>query len=132
MSFPFLAATLIYCAMIFLLSSISSFPVSPPQISFFDKIVHFLLFAGLSALVAVGLYQARHCYSPKLLFFIPVSFSLVYSISDEIHQVSVPLREFSLGDLVADATGAAAAAGVLLFVHHWKKLKRNQLKRRGL
>lgn len=120
---PFVAVALVYCAMLYVLSSISSFPV-PSPFSFFDKIVHFFLFAGLSAVVTMGLYQARHQYSSKMLILIPVSFSFLYGLSDEIHQLAVPLREFSVGDLAADAVGAATAATALFLLHQRRKLKR--------
>jgi len=119
---PFLIGVLIYCGLLYGLSSISSFSV-PSPFSFFDKIVHFFLFAGLSAVVALGLYQARHRYSPKMLFFIPVSFSMLYGLTDEIHQLTVPHRIFSAADLAANAVGASAAAAILLFLHQWKKYR---------
>ena len=120
---PFLLATLVYCAVVFWLSSISSFPV-PSPFSFFDKIVHFFLFAGLSTLVALGLHRARHRYSVKMLILIPILFSILYGFSDEIHQLSVPWRNFSAGDLAADASGAMAAAVILLLVNRVRKTRR--------
>jgi VanZ family protein len=120
---PFIGTAFAYCVMLYLLSSVSSFP-APSPFTFFDKVVHFFLFAGLSTLVAMGLHQARHQYSSKMQILIPVSFSVIYGLSDEIHQLIVPFREFSMGDIAADAVGATAAATGLFLVHQWKKLKR--------
>jgi VanZ family protein len=120
---PFIAAAFLYCTLLFGLSSVSTFPV-PPPFSFFDKLVHFFLFAGLSAVVAMGLHRAKHEYSSTMHLLIPVSFSVLYGLSDEIHQLTVPVRDFSTGDIAADALGAAAGAGVLLLMNQWRKFRR--------
>ncbi|MBI4832086.1 MAG: VanZ family protein [Candidatus Lindowbacteria bacterium] len=116
---PFLIATIAYCSFLFYLSSIPSFPV-PPPFPYFDKLVHFCLFGGLSATLAVGLHRARHEYNHKTLFVVPVVFSAFYGLSDEIHQVFVPGRTFAVSDIAADALGSAAAVAFLLFVYHVK------------
>jgi VanZ family protein len=102
---------------------VSSFPISSP-FDHFDKIAHFCLYAGLSATVAMGLHRARREYSAKVLFIIPVGFSIIYGLNDEVHQLFVDYRTFAAGDIAADAVGAAAAAAFLLFVYRRKKSKR--------
>ncbi len=120
---PFLAATLAYCLLLYFLSSVSSFPISSP-FRHFDKVVHFCLYAGLSATVAMGLHRARREYSAKVLFLIPVGFSIIYGLNDEVHQLFVKYRTFEVGDIAVDAVGAAAAAAFLLFVYRRNKSKR--------
>jgi VanZ family protein len=120
---PYLTAIFAYCAFLYYLSSISSFPIEPP-FEYFDKLVHFCLYSGLSAVVAVGLQQARHRYSAKMLMMIPVAFSALYGITDEVHQLFVPSRTFSIGDMLFDAFGALAAAAFLLVVYRWRKLQK--------
>ncbi|MEE8110301.1 MAG: VanZ family protein, partial [bacterium] len=48
------------------------------------------------------------------LTILAVSFVIcvIYSVSDELLQRFVPKRSSSVGDLVADATGAALAIGI--------------------
>ncbi len=111
---PFFILTLGYCGFLFYISSLSS-PVQSP-FPHFDKIVHFCLYAGLGVTVAVGLRLARHDYSGKLLFVIPLLVGLLYGLSDETHQLFVRTRTFGVGDLIADAAGAAFAAAILLVV----------------
>ena len=120
---PYLAATLGYCVFLYYLSSVSSFPVDPP-FEYFDKLVHFCLYSGLTAVVAVGLQQARHKYSAKMLIMIPVAFSALYGVTDEVHQLFVPSRTFAPGDMLADAFGALAAAVLLLLVYRWRRLQK--------
>ncbi|GAB4342106.1 MAG: hypothetical protein Kow0099_19380 [Candidatus Abyssubacteria bacterium] len=113
---PFLVATVAYCAFIFYLSSVSSFP---DIISFeaSDKVAHFLLFGVLGAIVSEGLWRAEYRYSALLLLAIPTLFSIVYGLSDEAHQLFVAERTFALGDMAADGLGAACAAAMLLVIH---------------
>ena len=115
---PFLALTAAYCAFIYYLSSIPSFPVPPPFI-FFDKVVHFGLYGLLGAVVASGLHRAGHGYSAIMRVAIPTAFCFLYGLSDETHQLFVSNRTFDLGDLAADSFGAATAAILLLYVRRW-------------
>ena len=128
---PYLAATIAYCAFLYYLSSVSSFPVEPP-FEHFDKVVHFCLYSGLSAVVAVGLQHASHRYSVRMLIIIPVAFSALYGMTDEIHQLFVPSRNFAIGDMIADAIGALAAATLFLFFYRWKRSRGiKELKEKG-
>jgi len=102
-----------YCAFIFWLSSIPSFPVAPP-FAYFDKIVHICLFGGLGGVVGLGLHRAGHDYSRVARTIGPTLFCLAYGLSDEIHQSFVAGRTFDLTDLAADVVGAAMAAWLVL------------------
>ena len=119
----YLLASLGYCVFLYYLSSISSFPVEPP-FECFDKLVHFCLYSGLSGLVAIGLQQAKHKYSAKMLIMIPVAFSALYGITDEVHQLFVPPRTFAFGDMLADAFGALAAAVLMLLIYRCRRLQK--------
>ena len=112
---PFLAGVVACCGMIFYTSSIPSFPL-PPPFPHSDKIVHFLEFGGLSALVVAGMRRAEYSFSARMRVIVPVIFCLLYGLSDEIHQSFVEGRLFDLTDLAADLAGAAFAAGMLLFL----------------
>ena len=119
----FLAATIAYCIFIFSLSSISSFPVSSPFPDF-DKLAHFCLYGGLAGLMALGLQRARHRYSRKVLFIVPIGFSVLYGLSDEVHQLFVESRSFEVWDIAADAVGAACAILLVLFIYKRKTLRK--------
>ena len=90
------------CSGIFLLSS---FPGNAyPQVSWplADKVTHVGLYWMVG--LASALCFVRRGYSGALA----VGFGVFYGISDELHQLFVPLRSCSLGDVVADAIGAGA------------------------
>ncbi len=109
---PYVAGIVVYCGMIFYLSSMPSPPL-PIRFPYLDKIVHFLLFGGLGAVVAMGLRKASHEYSVAMRIIVPIALCFLYGLSDEMHQLFVPERMFDLADVAADVLGAAAAAGLL-------------------
>jgi VanZ family protein len=101
---------LLYCALIFGLSSISNVPSLPGGMS--DKLAHALLYSGLGFLVARALAGgARPLTVPVLL--VVLVFGAVYGLSDEAHQLFVPNRQFDLRDLAADVLGAGLGAAAL-------------------
>jgi len=119
----FLAATIAYCVFIYSLSSVSSFPVSSPFPQF-DKIAHFCLYGGLAGVIALGLQRARHRYSEKILFIVPVGFAFLYGLSDEAHQLFVDSRSFEIWDIAANTIGAGCAILLVLFIYKRKALKK--------
>lgn len=50
----------------------------------------------------------------KWIEFVAVVFSVIYGIIDEIHQIYIPFRSFSIGDLLKDTVGVL----VLSFIIH--------------
>lgn len=100
---------IIYHGLIFYLSSLPGKDVGN-WLVFPDYIAHFIEYAGLGFLWF--LFQEKkdnNRVSGK--YFYPVLFSLIFGITDEIHQLYVPGRTFSGLDLLAD--GCGAVIGVL-------------------
>ncbi|MCP4642451.1 MAG: VanZ family protein [bacterium] len=102
----YIALTVVYCAGLFWLSS------GPPPVdveapfSGADKVVHMVLFGGLAAVVSVGIRWSGGCPRALVQYAVPVVFAALYGLSDEIHQLFVPGRDFDPLDIVADAAGA--------------------------
>lgn len=90
------APPVLYAALIFYLSSRSSFPGVPSVVFDFDKVIHATEY-GVFAVLLV-----RATGSPLAAWLIAV----LYGISDEVHQAFVPGRESSPFDAMADAFGA--------------------------
>jgi VanZ family protein len=104
-------------ACVFWLSSLSSVPGA----SFvWDKLLH----AGGYAVIGLLTLRAFHggIMRPRLW---PATgsglFILAWGISDEFHQSTVPGRDASAGDVVADVVGFAIACAVLLAWTGWKR-----------
>ena len=105
-------AIALYCGGIFWLSSQSDPPIPKKNIFSFpgaDKVAHGLLYAGLGALVSVGIRRSNNPVKSWMQWYVPVGFAILYGLSDEVHQLFVPDREFEWLDLVADGTGATLA-----------------------
>ncbi len=100
------APVILYAGLIF---TISSFPLPPPkvEIPFVDKFIHLIEYGILGFLFYRALRASRLA---KQVFILAIIFSILYALSDEIHQLFVPGREFDLWDLAADSLGAILIA----------------------
>ncbi len=95
----------------------SSIAVLPAKLSSWpgiDKLVHFVEYGVLGFLLA----RAMSAHVPPLrlqgVWLLTVIGSMAYGTLDELHQMDVPTRSASSGDLIADTLGAAAGAWLLL------------------
>ena len=105
---------LFWMAFIFCLSSIPD-PPAPSVFRAQDKIAHVLAFGILGALFSRS-FRPRDReprFTRVLLITLMVA---VYGGFDESHQMFVPGREASLGDLAADVVG-----GFLAGIFFWKR-----------
>lgn len=95
----------LWMLLIFILSSIpgNAFPKQP--FPHFDVVVHFVEYSILGFLWHKAL---------KGKFGIVVVICILFAISDEFHQIFVPLRECSIIDLAIDSIGifAGILAGI--------------------
>ncbi len=86
---------------------------------------HFFEFGILYFLLIMAFLSYGHL--KKWLEIIVVIISLTYGLVDEIHQIFVPFRSFSIFDLVKNAVGVFVVAG---FIH--QKYFNNKRSRFGL
>lgn len=105
------APVLLWAAMIFVLSSMSSLPAPPA--GFTDKHAHFVTYGVLAALLVWAMTDCTPSRTSWAVAAAAVALAALYGASDEWHQSFVPGREMSALDLAADTTGAALAAVVL-------------------
>jgi VanZ family protein len=101
----------IWAAMIFGLSSLSTLPAPPAGIT--DKHAHLGTYAVLAALLVWGLTDRSPARTTWATAAAAVALAALYGASDEWHQSFVPGREVSALDLAADTAGAAIAAVAL-------------------
>jgi hypothetical protein len=102
---------ILYCGLIFLLSSMSRVPALPGGMS--DKMAHALLYSGLGFLAARALAGGFGRPVPWRVVPAVAAFAALYGLSDEAHQLFVPGRQFDLRDTVADVVGGVAGAVLL-------------------
>ncbi|MCM8782257.1 MAG: VanZ family protein [Candidatus Omnitrophica bacterium] len=95
----------VWCGLIFWLSSI---PNLETNLGFWDTILRKIAHIAEYFILTMLLYRAfKNSFSLKSfsLIFWPVILSLIYAISDEIHQLFVPTREGSLQDVLINSGG---------------------------
>ena len=100
-----------YAGFIFYLSSQTW--EGAPRFPYADKVFHIILYLMLAGLLIWALRATRFRYN-KFIAVIAFSVALVYGLSDEIHQIFVSGREFSLLDLAADGVGAGIGTLIAL------------------
>lgn len=108
-------------AVIFWLSSLSGDEVPLPDFQFSDKLAHFAAYAALGLAIAGRRSLGRRLARGPASVPAEEDFAfdrrgawigMLYGLSDEVHQLFVPLRLFSWWDFVADALGVAAGIWV--------------------
>jgi VanZ family protein len=107
-----LAPALAYAALIFLLSSLSNpFPFKPSGLLTLDKLLHFVEYGALGALLAWGLHRAGMAVSSGGVW--AAVLGSAYGLTDEVHQAFVPNRSADPRDWLADTAGALVGALVV-------------------
>jgi VanZ family protein len=109
--FALWAPVLVYMALLFHASSLAELPAVASTVS--DKLEHWLAYAVLGALLLRALVGGLGRSATVRTAFLAVAIAAAYGASDEFHQHFVPHRSMDAYDLLADTTGAAAAAVAL-------------------
>ena len=91
---------------IFFMSNQPGSSLSLPPIQGVDKLLHAMAYAVLAASVIYAFPSWIDRPVGPLAGIGVVLFCLLYGISDEFHQTFIPARTATLGDLIADTTGA--------------------------
>lgn len=107
-------ATCAYCASIFYMSSLPGSDFPPMPFLSADKLLHGFVYAGLTALISIGMRRSNPSAPHTVHLLFPVIFSSLYGLSDEIHQYYVPTRHCEWSDFAADALGALVMQALLM------------------
>lgn len=86
------------------------------------KMAHFVIYASLGA----SLFCAAYTYNVKIVskFLISLPMSLIYAISDEIHQMYIPGRAGMIEDVILDFCGSLfGVIIVFLIILIYKSIK---------
>ena len=113
MKWHYYVATALYCGLIFFLSSRQDLPDTGNLLPFGDKFAHVLAYGGLAAIVSIGMRRSNERLLPAAQWLVPIAFTVLYGISDELHQWFVPHRSADPWDVVADGVGALLVQWVL-------------------
>ncbi|MCB9562679.1 MAG: VanZ family protein [Kofleriaceae bacterium] len=106
----FWAGAAALAATIFVLSSMSAPDLRPPELWRYDKLVHASVWTALAALLAAG--GAARGWRRAVAVAVAVALAVAWGALDELHQSTVPHRDASWGDLLADTIGACLGATI--------------------
>jgi len=109
---------------IFYVSSVpgSAFRTTIPHI---DKLAHLGIYTGLGILCIRAYARTMSFMSLALLAFFAVLTTIAYGITDEIHQMFVPLRSFEISDLFFDLCGGMLGAYAYIAYQKRRHNKKN-------
>lgn len=77
------------------------------------KYAHFALYLLLGILIMVAMKFSFPNKSLLYLWIISILICLIYSVSDEVHQLFVPGRGCQIKDVLIDTSGALAGSGII-------------------
>ncbi|MGH7205061.1 MAG: VanZ family protein [Nitrospiraceae bacterium] len=101
-----------YAGLIFFLSSLSNPEVYTPSFLYEigDKSLHAFEYGVLGILCYRAFRHGSGAWAARYALHLAIVAAAAYGVTDEIHQVFVPLREADAGDLLMDTIGAAIGA----------------------
>ncbi len=105
---------IIGAVLIFYISS-RTFQPTEGGFSLTPIVYHFYAFFLLSAFILISILKGK---IKKKKIIIGIAIAIFYGISDEIHQLFVPGRSFSLFDIMINSTGIIFAA--ILYIQRFK------------
>lgn len=108
---PFLNWLLViaYATIIFSFSSMTSFELEETSstLTYFpDYVLHFVEYFFFGILLFRALFVSGY---KKSAYWLAIVLAFAYAVSDEIHQLFIHQRLFSLKDILVDTIGAAVA-----------------------
>jgi VanZ family protein len=113
---------LVWAGLIFYLSSIPNLAVGEGTVDFLTrKPAHIVEYALLFGLIWRAL-QGSLAATVRTLYFSAAVFTLLYAVTDEIHQLLTPSRAGKIEDLGFDVLGIFL--GAVLLLHRHRKLLR--------
>lgn len=109
---PYWVPTVLWMGVIFFMSTLPE-SATPGRGIVSDKVCHGAEYFILAFLILFALQRTTRARF-FTAFWITLGWVALYGLSDEIHQLYVPTRQFAVGDLLADVGGV-----VLLFLILW-------------
>lgn len=108
---------ILYCLLIFLISSLSDPPAPDFKLEWGDKINHAGAFGLMMLLVFRAVRWMFYGRSMRVQLWIALLYCALYGITDELHQMYVPNRHGDPFDLLADIVGASLGVLFIMMIH---------------
>ena len=124
----FMRLSFIICAsLIFFLSSQAKLPSPIKPFFGLDKVFHTIAFGAFAFTLTFWFKTEKWINNAKKYVLLVICITVLYGLSDEIHQYFVPNRSSSVYDLLADTIGAFLAVGLRLLLINNFYLKRKNV-----
>jgi len=120
----------VYAGLIFYFSSLPEIPELILKITKETFILHIIEYAILSILLLRAFINSKNIIFREKAIYLAIIITILYGITDEIHQHFVPGRTFSLFDIIANGIGSIVILTKNVFVRGKLYFKR-QLKTRS-
>lgn len=98
-------------------TSLPGSSITLPDFQFSDKFAHFFAYAGVGFLLRRLIPHLRAEFWKKSYTNISITIGVFMGIIDELHQIFIPGRDASLGDLLADIIGVVLG----IFIYYLAK-----------
>jgi VanZ family protein len=103
-----------------LIFSLSSGPVPSADLKNIpDYYLHFLEYCLFSTATFWAIHEGFRPVKGRGSYWLPAVLTILFGISDELHQMFVPSRVTSVLDILADSVGAAAGTMVAVFYNRF-------------
>jgi VanZ family protein len=130
-SFFYGGPVLAYAALIYFLSSMSSFPEAVPSFFGFDKVAHFMEYYFFGCLLCRWFSSMERCRKQWRVLLITILVGTGYALGDEWHQSFVPGRDASPWDALFDTFGVGMAAATYPLIRQKIQAARARLTKGG-
>jgi len=91
-----------------------------------DKIQHFVAYGVLAFLLAKASYHRFGCNSMVVIVVVVI----LFGVCDELYQATIPNRDSSISDVIADGIGAVAGFLVAWMWQIYNDIRDNNMKRK--
>ncbi len=102
---------LLYAATIFAVSALSTAP-QVASVRGFDKVLHFVEYAGFGALFGRAFFRGGAGLGARASLLAAWALGTLYGLTHELHQLFVPNRVADPWDLLADSAGSLCGAAL--------------------
>lgn len=112
--------TIVIAIAIFYISSLT-FPPGKGSFGYKPLIYHISAFFFFALFLSLALIKGKN----KMLTIPAIIIGILYGISDEVHQLFVPGRHFSFGDIFLDSFGVVLALTMYIIYFEFRQKKLN-------
>lgn len=113
------AITILIAIIIFYMSALTFPPGSKVGTGINATVYHISIFSLFAFFLSISLIRGKN----KKLIPVAIILAIFYALSDEFHQMFVPGRHASMGDIFLDSFGILIASAIYILTLKYRKFK---------